>query len=209
MDTPSIPQKRCTKCGRLLPATTEHFNKINGGKYGLNSRCKPCVKIYSDQYRANNRDKISEYQKQWEKDNPDKVKAKWQKYRNANIIKIREGQRIRKRNSQKAKDYLKAYRQSDHGKNIQRLQAQRRRAKKLQAEGSHTYEQELEQYKRQSGKCYYCHKNVGDNWHPDHVIPLTRGGSDDISNIVIACPPCNLAKWAKMPHEWPDGGRLI
>jgi 5-methylcytosine-specific restriction endonuclease McrA len=41
------------------------------------------------------------------------------------------------------------------------------------------------------------------------VVPLSRGGSNGPENIVIACPTCNLAKKDKMPHEWPEGGRLL
>jgi 5-methylcytosine-specific restriction endonuclease McrA len=50
---------------------------------------------------------------------------------------------------------------------------------------------------------------VGDTYHVDHVVPLVRGGSDDPSNLVIACVPCNLSKGDKLPHEWKRSGRLL
>ena len=31
----------------------------------------------------------------------------------------------------------------------------------------------------------------------DHVIPRSRGGSDDLGNIVLACLPCNSRKGAR------------
>jgi 5-methylcytosine-specific restriction endonuclease McrA len=40
-------------------------------------------------------------------------------------------------------------------------------------------------------------------------VPVSRGGSNDISNIVLACPSCNLQKGTRLPHEWPEGGRLL
>jgi len=42
----------------------------------------------------------------------------------------------------------------------------------------------------------------------DHVIPLSRGGSDRIENIVICCLECNGLKGALLPDEfaaWKDG----
>lgn len=86
----------------------------------------------------------------------------------------------------------------------------RRRARLKNATGSHTPEQLLEQYTRQKGKCYYCQKKVA--WgqhHIDHVVPLSRGGSNDISNLVATCPHCNLSKHDKLPHEFFQGGRLL
>jgi len=87
---------------------------------------------------------------------------------------------------------------------------QRRRASLRAAEGSYTHEQIQEQYERQKGRCYYCHEKVALNaFHVDHVIPLSRGGSNDISNIVVSCATCNLSKHNKLPHEFFQGGRLL
>lgn len=38
---PSI-LRRCTKCGKRLPATTEYFYRQKSGKYGLQTICKEC-----------------------------------------------------------------------------------------------------------------------------------------------------------------------
>jgi len=38
--------------------------------------------------------------------------------------------------------------------------------------------------------------------HVDHVIPRSRGGSDDIDNLVPACARCNLSKGARTLQEW-------
>lgn len=44
--------KVCTRCKRELPASTEHFSPSKLGKYGLNSRCKPCLAEIGKQKRA-------------------------------------------------------------------------------------------------------------------------------------------------------------
>jgi 5-methylcytosine-specific restriction endonuclease McrA len=41
------------------------------------------------------------------------------------------------------------------------------------------------------GVCSYC-GGVADT--TDHVIPRSRGGTDDDSNLVAACRPCNSRK---------------
>jgi 5-methylcytosine-specific restriction endonuclease McrA len=91
-----------------------------------------------------------------------------------------------------------------------RANERNRRARKRNASGSHTRQDIQLQYDRQKGKCYYCHKKLkfGDH-HVDHVVPLSRGGSNDISNLVIACSYCNCSKNNKLLHEWTQGGRLL
>lgn len=59
----------------------------------------------------------------------------------------------------------------------------------------------LRQSRRNAKECYYCGTTRGP-FHRDHVIPRSRGGSDDESNIVIACASCNSAKGDRTPEEW-------
>ena len=49
--------------------------------------------------------------------------------------------------------------------------------------------------------CHYCGARGG-RLECDHVIPVSRGGSNDLSNLVTACKPCNQSKRAKTPEEW-------
>ena len=43
--------------------------------------------------------------------------------------------------------------------------------------------------------CAYC--GIQDNLEWEHVIPKSRGGSDNIDNLVLACRECNAAKGTK------------
>ena len=45
--------------------------------------------------------------------------------------------------------------------------------------------------------CYHC-KKVASDGHCDHLIPLSRGGTDAISNLVWSCSQCNLSKGNRM-----------
>ncbi|HJT55833.1 MAG TPA: HNH endonuclease [Ktedonobacteraceae bacterium] len=105
---------------------------------------------------------------------------------------------------------IEAYHKAEYQKHRERyiVKAHKRRALILNAPGNHTAEDIRQQFKRQKGKCHYCHNKLA-KYHIEHVVPVTRGGSNDMSNIVLACPPCNWRKGNKLPHEWPEGGRLL
>jgi 5-methylcytosine-specific restriction endonuclease McrA len=74
----------------------------------------------------------------------------------------------------------------------------RRRARKAQAEGSHT-EAEWEALKLgYEQTCLCCGKQEPEiTLTRDHVIPLDAGGSDNINNIQPLCKSCNSKKSTK------------
>jgi 5-methylcytosine-specific restriction endonuclease McrA len=51
-----------------------------------------------------------------------------------------------------------------------------------------------------SGPCAYCGYDAPTQ--VDHVMPLSRGGTDDRANLVPACRPCNMNKLDFTPEEW-------
>jgi 5-methylcytosine-specific restriction endonuclease McrA len=56
------------------------------------------------------------------------------------------------------------------------------------------------------GLCNYCRVDLdrGDrrSWHVDHVVPISRGGLNEIGNLVVACARCNVSKGARTPEDW-------
>lgn len=53
--------------------------------------------------------------------------------------------------------------------------------------------------------CHYCGKKMRSvEKSLDHVIPLDRGGPHSISNVVVACKPCNFSKHTSTVDEWRD-----
>lgn len=44
---------------------------------------------------------------------------------------------------------------------------------------------------RDGGVCAYCGDVATTS---DHVVPKSKGGTDDLSNLVAACRPCNSRK---------------
>ncbi|MEE9365437.1 MAG: HNH endonuclease [Dehalococcoidales bacterium] len=55
--------------------------------------------------------------------------------------------------------------------------------------------------KRDKCICQYCGR-FDEKGEVDHVLPLSRGGTDAFTNLVWACRPCNRSKGDKTVREW-------
>ena len=60
--------------------------------------------------------------------------------------------------------------------------------------------------RKQRGLCYVCKEplSIKDHEGPDyatieHVIPLSKGGKDDLSNLAVSHQKCNTQKGNKVP----------
>ncbi len=56
-------------------------------------------------------------------------------------------------------------------------------------------------FRRDDYTCTYCGVR-GVRLECDHIIPISRGGSNEYDNLTTACFKCNRAKAAKTPEEW-------
>jgi uncharacterized protein YdaU (DUF1376 family) len=56
-------------------------------------------------------------------------------------------------------------------------------------------------FERDGEMCAYCGA-VDVPLQLDHVVPRSRGGSDQPFNLTPACRPCNSSKGARTPQEW-------
>lgn len=57
-------------------------------------------------------------------------------------------------------------------------------------------------YEHYHYRCTYCGKKFNtSDLNLDHVIPRSRGGKTDWTNVVTSCIPCNLRKGNKTPKE--------
>lgn len=84
----------------------------------------------------------------------------------------------------------------------QKAKRQRRRATEFGAPGEYTWTQVMTQYRRQGYVCAYCRQKIKGLPEPEHVVPLSRGGRNDMTNIVAACKQCNSDKRDLMLSEW-------
>ncbi len=223
--------KVCTKCKEFKEY--RYFSKQNSEKDKHRSQCKSCVREYRQankqriakvnaEYRRVNRDKFIEYRKA----NKDKL-AKYNEIRKDKLAKIKgvnrdelakvKAERRKTKKDRKAKynaEYQKTnkdrlviakakYRQAN--KEAGYIYYRKRRARKKGAAGTFTLSEFNCLVEAYNNKCYYCLKTHIQKPHADHFIPLSKGGSNFISNIVPACPKCNLSKQAKMPEKFKQG----
>jgi len=101
-----------------------------------------------------------------------------------------EGREYYARHKQRLAPYFATYIRT-HRELRQAIRA-RRRSRELAAEGSHTTEEWMALLKAHGYRCAYC--GIGGPLEPDHRIPLARGGTNYIENILPACRRCNTRK---------------
>lgn len=200
--------KICTKCN--IENELIEFNKAKRGKFGVRSNCKSCQSIIKHKWDTENKDKILE----WRIKNPEKVKAakiKW--WLNNPDYNLKNKKRQDNYNSNyytinkdKIKEASDVYKKTPQGKAAAKANKQNRRAQKSNNGGKHTAQDILNLFELQSGVCVYCecklHKNKSNSFHVDHIVPLSKGGSNGIENLQLLCPTCNLSKGGKLPEEF-------
>lgn len=54
---------------------------------------------------------------------------------------------------------------------------------------------------RDGAVCRYCGATEG-TMQADHVVPWTRGGATDLSNLAVACADCNRSKRNTLLENW-------
>lgn len=58
-----------------------------------------------------------------------------------------------------------------------------------------------EVFKRDNNTCFYCGRSDC-KMEIDHLLPVSRGGGDDISNLVTSCRRCNAQKHDRTLEEF-------
>jgi 5-methylcytosine-specific restriction endonuclease McrA len=66
------------------------------------------------------------------------------------------------------------------------------RARKFGVDGSYTIQEWIDLQNDYGGRCAYC--GIKGKIEPDHIVPLSRDGSNSIDNIVPCCERCNDLK---------------
>lgn len=151
-------------------------------------------------WQTNHREQATAKVARWRAENPDHVFDVWKRHYEANIEIYRKNYRgfyvrHREQENQRSLAYAKA--------NPDRINAivAKRRARKLNAEGSYTEEDVKRILLKQENKCF-CGTDITIGYTIDHIVPLARGGSNWPSNIQGMCKSCNSSKGIKTMDEW-------
>lgn len=103
--------------------------------------------------------------------------------------------------SEKRKTYRPAYKLSPEERAAKILERSRRGHLVRRAAGKAPPKYDLGRMMcEQDGKCAYCGELLSGPYHIDHKTPVSRGGTNDVSNLHLTCPRCNMKKGA-MTHE--------
>lgn len=181
------------------------------------------IQAYLAEYRAQNREKAAETTRQWRQSNPERARAGVRAYYQENKDKLRGparraweeqnrpliraiAQKTYLRNVEKYRAKNRAHYEAN--KELYRARDRNRHALELSSEGSHTAEEILMLLANQVGLCAVPSCRIplvldGPNkFHADHMVPLSRSGSNYIANIQLLCPTCNKSKGAKTMDEY-------
>lgn len=228
----SIATEVCIKCGAELPFTAEFFVVCRRTASGLVRRCKPCDNKRGKEAAARDPEGTSEKRRAYRQANLEKLRAgeraskerhrdavnqRQNARRAANLDAARSQGRVtyqRRKDTQLAamKEWRRRNPDYEAQRRLERPELHRaknhnRRARLKAAEGSFTPEQWRQKLAQYAGRCHWCGGVITGPVHVEHVIPLARGGTNFISNVVPSCASCNAAKGTKLPHEF--SGRLF
>jgi 5-methylcytosine-specific restriction endonuclease McrA len=172
--------KTCRKC--LKEYELSNFYKAARNTGGLSHMCKQCDSARAAARYVDKRDEILEKNYAWAKRNPDKILEYKRKYT--------------AENPQKFADRVRSWQQRNPEK--VRAISHRKRARK---NANAVYEILPKHLARlYTSPCIYC--GATENITADHVVPVSRGGSHGIGNLVPACGRCNSSKKDKFLTEW-------
>lgn len=225
-----LTEKKCSTCG--LPKVENSGNfQFDKRRNTFSARCRVCQNKVTKQKqaekrldpayralenakvqarRAKDRDAYNKWQREhyaiWTQSQEWVADKNFRQRRNY-VIRIEKRPELR--------DYLSARNLEDYHRRkndpIYRLKVLARTHKRRdlidQSAEHYTAEDVILQLKSQKSLCWWCSKKLTDRYEVDHRIPISRGGHNGASNIVITHVRCNRSKSDKMPWEW--NGRLL
>lgn len=143
--------------------------------------------------------------------NPEKWRKNNSESKKGHIVSTESREKMRASNSgqksarwkhglSKNKEYLRAYNRKWflENKELVYFYNKRRVAQKKTSGGTHTFGDWLNLKAQYNWTCPCCKVSEPEiKLEQDHIVPVSRGGSDNIENIQPLCRKCNMKKWAK------------
>jgi len=136
-------------------------------------------------YHLKNQNKEKEYRREY--------------YARPEVIERERQRRIDE--AEKNREYQRQYLQTERGRTLSRIKIAKRRALRKKTIVNFTLEQWEESKEYFNHECAYC-GNKPEAFDQDHVVPLSKGGTHTMLNIVPTCEWCNGSKHVKDMETW-------
>lgn len=179
-----------------------------------NGQCRACMVIIRHNHWESHKDHEKATHKVWVNENREQVNALqrgWGKRHPAQSNEIARNKSAKKPELYKEikhRSFEKIYYGDlPNSREKGRLSSHIRRTVIKGNGGSYTLKDIENIHRWQKGKCYWCKKLYGEDYHIDHIWPVSKGGSSAPENLCLACPSCNFKKNKKTPMEF--AGRLF
>lgn len=197
--------RQCSQCKNEYPLSVDYFYPNKKNRYGLKTSCKVCDKAKAKRWHAENVEKTREIKR--------KSREKHQERYNAELRRRwREDMTFRKKHSGRTK--LWKSRNVDQNNALQRKRRdtpyhrmQNRLAQQRRKENTNVTEEQIhEMWEELQGRCAYCGVSIFIDGNRDvtieHIVPITRGGTDNPENLTLICHLCNCSKNNRLYEEW-------
>ena len=158
-------------------------------KFNKNTRrCISCEKVYHHNWYKENTEKEKKRVTLWMNENPERAK----KYREISYHRNRDkilklGKRWRNKNKEKMAELKSTWRKKNP------LKSQEYNNKRRVRGGRSFTSDELEILISLYPFCLKC--GTDKQLEVDHIVPLSKGGSNIITNLQMLCKSCNRSKW--------------
>ncbi len=176
--------KQCGRCEEVK--SVAEFYRCSSRRDGLAGLCKRCYEAWKKERAAANpelRERKKAYEAQWRRENPERAKANHDRWREQNREQIQT--------------YWKNHRELYPDKHRVWNAARNRRyfARKNAAEGEFTGPQWKALCEFYEYTCLCC--GARGKVEVDHVVPISKKGSNGVENLQPLCRSCNASKGAR------------
>lgn len=139
------------------------------------------------------------YAREWLRRNPEKAREAVRRWNKSHPEQRRAAKRLYyARHSEQHNAIMAAYHKAHP--EVRRAKGNAYRARAREAEGQFTSAQWVALVEQYQNKCAYC--GADGPLEIDHRIPLSRGGTNSIDNILPACGRCNRRKHRRTDSEF-------